>query len=80
MDEATHKKNYKPITLRDMFMDKNPRLGRWIPRFVFSAGSRILRIDFFNYPLLYSHGAQLVKDHVYIIAEDPERKFRSIKN
>ena len=56
MDEATHKKNYKPITLRDMFMDKNPRLGRWIPRFVFSALSRMLRIDFFNYPLLYNHG------------------------
>jgi len=56
MDEATHKKNYKPITLRDMFMDKNPRLGKWIPRFVFRALSRMLRIDFFNYPLLYNHG------------------------
>ena len=56
MNEATHKKNYKPITLRDMFMDKNPKLGRWIPRFVFRILSRILRIDFFNYPLLYEHG------------------------
>lgn len=56
MDEATHKKNYKPITLRDMFMDKNPALGRWVPRFVFRILSRMLRIDFFNYPLLYEHG------------------------
>lgn len=56
MDEATHKKNFKPITLRDMFMDKNPRLGRWIPRFVFRLLSRMLRIDFFNDPLLYNHG------------------------
>ena len=56
MDEVTHKKNFKAINIRDLFMDKNPRLGRWIPPFVFRALSRILKIDFFNDPILYNHG------------------------
>ena len=56
MDEATHKKNFKPIVLRDLFMEKNPSLARWIPGFVFRLLSRILRIDFMNDPILYNHG------------------------
>ena len=56
MDEATHKKNFKPINLRDIFMEKNPSLARWIPGFVFRILSRILKIDFVNDPILYNHG------------------------
>jgi 1-acyl-sn-glycerol-3-phosphate acyltransferase len=56
MDEKTHKENFKPIILKDLFMDKNPRLGRWIPGFVYRFLSRILRIDFMNDPILYNHG------------------------
>jgi len=56
MDEITHKKNFKPISLRDLFMDKNPKTGRWIPGFVYRFFSRILRIDFVNDSLLYNHG------------------------
>jgi hypothetical protein len=56
MDEATHKKNFKPISIRDLFMDKNPKLGRWIPGFFYRFISRILRIDFMNDPILYNHG------------------------
>ncbi len=56
MDEATHKKNFKPINIRDLFMDKNPKVGRWIPGFVYRLLSRMLRIDFFNDPILYNHG------------------------
>ena len=55
MDEATHKKNFKPVNLRDLFMGKNPSLARWIPGFVFRLLSRILRIDFMN-SILYHHG------------------------
>ena len=55
MDETTHKKNFKPIVLRDVFRDKNPSLARWIPGFVFRLLSRILRIDFMN-SILYHHG------------------------
>jgi len=36
-------------------MDKNPRLARWIPGFVYRLLSRILRIDFMNDPILYNH-------------------------
>lgn len=56
MDEATHKLNFKPINIRDLFMDKNPSLARWIPGFVYRFLSRILRIDFINDPILYHHG------------------------
>lgn len=56
MDEATHKKNFKPINIRDLFMDKNPSLARWIPGFVYRLLSRMLRIDFMNDPILYHHG------------------------
>jgi putative hemolysin len=56
MDEATHKKNFKPIIIKDLFMDKNPRLARWIPGFVYRIMSRVLRIDFMNDPILYNHG------------------------
>ncbi len=56
MDEATHKKNFKPVNLRDLFMEKNSKVGRWIPGFVFRLLSRMLRIDFFNDPILYNHG------------------------
>jgi len=56
MDEATHKKNFKPINIRDLFMDKNPSLARRIPGFVYRLLSRILRIDFINNSLLYHHG------------------------
>ncbi len=56
MDEATHKKNFKPINIRNLFMDKNPSLARRIPGFVFRLLSRILRIDFANNSLLYPHG------------------------
>jgi len=56
MDEATHKLNFKPVNLRDLFMVKNPKVGRWIPRFVFRLLSRMLRIDFINDSILYNHG------------------------
>ncbi len=56
MDEATHKKNFKPINIRDLLMDKNPRLAPWIPGFIYRLLSRMLRIDFMNDPILYNHG------------------------
>lgn len=56
MDEATHKKNFKPIIIKDLFIDKNPKLARWIPGFIYRTLSRILRIDFMNDPILYNHG------------------------
>ena len=56
MDEATHKLNFKPVNIRDLFMEKNPKVGRWIPGFIFRLLSRMLRIDFFNDPILYNHG------------------------
>jgi putative hemolysin len=56
MDEASHKLKFKPINLRDLFMAKNPKAGRWIPGFIYRFLSRMLRIDFMNDPILYNHG------------------------
>ncbi len=56
MDEATHKKNFKPIVLKDLFLEKSPSAARWIPGFVFRLLSKMLRIDFMNDPILYNHG------------------------
>jgi len=56
MDEATYKTRFKPIIIKDLFMDKNPTLARWIPRFIYRYLSRILRIDFVNDAFLWHHG------------------------
>jgi len=56
MDEITYKKKFKPIVLRDLIMDKSPSIARWIPGFVYRYLSRILRVDFVNYSMLYPHG------------------------
>ncbi len=62
MDETTYKKSFKPINIRDLFMDKNPSLARWIPGFIYRLLSRILRIEFFNNSLLYHHGHKMDVD------------------
>jgi hypothetical protein len=88
MDEARHKKNFKPIVLRDLFMDKNPRLARWIPGFVFRLLSKILRIDFMNDPIAWTtfddrfssiEWAQLVKEHVYDLEKNTDAPFAYLK-
>jgi len=55
MDEETHKINFKPINVRDLFRDKNYALARWIPGFIYRQLSHLLRIDFMN-SILYHHG------------------------
>lgn len=56
MDEATHKKNFKPIVLKDIFLDKSPSAARWIPGFLYRYFSRILQINFINESMMYEHG------------------------
>jgi putative hemolysin len=55
MDETSHKKAFKPINIRDLFLEKNPSMARWVPGFVFRLLSKMLRIDFMN-GILYEHG------------------------
>ena len=55
MDLATHQKQFKPIKIKDLFMDKSPTPAPWIPGFVYRFLSRMLRIDFMN-QFLYEHG------------------------
>jgi len=74
MDEATHKKSFKPINIQDLFFDKNPAVARWISGFIYRLFSRIWRIDFFNDPI-NKHGAQLVRDHTYLIPDEPLKNF-----
>ncbi len=56
MDEEAPNKKFKPINIRDLFMDKNPSLARWLPGFIYRLLSRMLRIDFVNNTFLYYHG------------------------
>jgi len=56
MDEATHKKNFKPIVLKELFMDKSPSTARWIPGFLYRIIGNILQLDFINNEMLYEHG------------------------
>lgn len=56
MDEAAHKKKFKPINIRDLIMAKNPKMSRWVPGFICRLLSRILRIDVMNDPILYKRG------------------------
>ena len=55
MTEAEHKKNFKPLDIKEIFHDKNPSLARIIPGFVFRFLHRILRMDFTN-EILYNFG------------------------
>ena len=38
----------KPINIEKVFMDKNPRLAKMMPRFVFGFINRVLHVDFLN--------------------------------
>lgn len=47
-------------------MVKNPKVGRWIPGFVYRFLSRMLRIDFMNDPILYNHGYKKNVDGIFV--------------
>lgn len=55
MKEQAIKKEFKPIVAKDMFMDKNPRLARLIPGFVYRFISKTMALDFIN-EVLKDHG------------------------
>jgi len=74
MDKETYQKNFKPIIIKDLFMDKSPSTARWIPGFVYRLISRILRLDFTNYTMLYEHGAQAMENVRRIIAKAKQTK------
>lgn len=38
----------KPINIEKVFMEKNPRLAKLMPRFIFSFINRVLHVDFLN--------------------------------
>lgn len=40
--------NFKPISIRELMMEKNPSLGRMIPGFIYRMIHRIMRLDFMN--------------------------------
>ena len=55
MTEAEHKKNFKPLSIKEIFKEKNPEMARWIPGFIYRFLHRILRMDFTN-EILYNYG------------------------
>ncbi len=87
MNENTHKQNFKPISIRDLFEEKNPSLARWIPGFVYRFLSIILRIDFmitFGKSILYQwlddrfcpeEWANKIREFTYELANDHTHQF-----
>ncbi|MBN1133021.1 MAG: glycerol acyltransferase [Bacteroidales bacterium] len=63
--ESEHKKNFKPLDIREIFYEKNPSLAPLIPGFIYRYLHRILRLDFIN-EILYNHGYK--KDMDFYIA------------
>ncbi len=55
MKKAKENLDYKPIEVRALFADKNPRLAPIIPGFVYKYLKRVLALDFTN-ELLRRHG------------------------
>ena len=55
MADQKGKSDRTPITVRQLFRDKNPRLARFIPGFVYRYLHRILHLDFVN-EILRLHG------------------------
>ncbi len=55
MEKEIENKEYKPIEVKALFADKNPRLARMIPGFAYRYLKRVLALDFTN-ELLKSHG------------------------
>lgn len=55
MNEAEHKKNFKPLDIKTIFYEKNPSMARIIPGFVYRFLHRILQMDITN-EILYNYG------------------------
>jgi len=55
MTEERNNKDFKPIDIRELFMDKNPRLARIIPGFIYRYLHRALVLDEIN-EILRLHG------------------------
>ncbi len=48
MEETQTNKDFKPIVIKELFMDKNPRMARMIPGFVYGFLRRTLDLDYTN--------------------------------
>ena len=46
--EADNSMSFKEIDVKDLFYDKNPKLARWIPGFVYRYLRRIAHQDLIN--------------------------------
>ena len=46
--ESQTSNTFKPINIREIFAEKNPRLAKLLPRFVYNYLNRIIHVDFFN--------------------------------
>ena len=54
---------YKPIDIKQIFMEKNPRMAKLIPGFAYAYLRRILHLDYFN-EFLRNHGNKMGLDFI----------------
>ncbi len=69
MSEEKEDKAFKPIDIRQIFTEKNPRLARLIPGFIYRYFTRILHLDYIN-AFLQKHGHLKGIDFVDKVVED----------
>ncbi len=46
--EADKSRSFKEIDVKDLFYDKNPKLARWVPGFLYGYLRRVAHQDFVN--------------------------------
>jgi len=46
--EAENKRNFKEVDVKELFYDKNPKLARWIPGFIYRYLRRVAHQDWIN--------------------------------
>lgn len=67
MDSQSEKA--KPLDIKAIFYNKNPRLARWIPDFIYRYLKRIVHEDFFN-DILHNHGDKKNMEFLEAVIKD----------
>jgi putative hemolysin len=55
MEDTQANRKFKPIVIKELFMDKNPRMAKMIPGFIYGMLRRALELDYTN-EILQEHG------------------------
>jgi len=69
MEHKAHKEEHKPLDIKQIFRDKNPKMARFIPGFIYAYLRKILHLDFVN-AFLEKHGDKRGVDFIEAAIEE----------